>query len=114
MEYKKSLKSKKNNLKILILSLFSIPLIAETNNWTETSDSDFDPLISLASDWISGNIGKTLALIGFMATFIAYMTTHKGSTLFIGTIFSFVAGGLVGIIGSFFNIGTLGFESSVP
>jgi len=107
---------KKNIFKksiFLLITFFSTILFADTNNWQNTSDADFDPLITLASDWIAGNIGKTLALIGFVATFVAYITTHKGSVLFIGVVFSFIAGGLVGILGSFFNIGTLGFTPSI-
>ena len=48
-------------------------------------------------------------MLGFVGTFISYIMSHKGSVLVTGAVISVVAGGLVGIIGTFFNVGTKGF-----
>ncbi len=73
-------------------------------------DDSFGDLLQVFDDWLSGNLGKLLALIGFAGTFLVYMMTHKGSVLFIGVIISLIAGGIVGISGTFFDAGSDAFN----
>lgn len=73
-------------------------------------DDSFGDLLQVFDDWLSGNLGKLLALIGFAGTFLVYMMTHKGSVLFIGVIISLIAGGLVGISETFFDAGADAFN----
>lgn len=76
---------------------------------TATSDDSFGQLLGTFQGWLSGNLGKLLALLGFVGTFIIYLMTHKGSVLFIGIVISLVAGGISGITGTFFTAGTTAF-----
>jgi type IV secretory pathway VirB2 component (pilin) len=80
-----------------------------TGTWADDSDS-FGELLGTFIEWLQGNLGKLLALLGFIGTFIIYLMTHKGSVLFIGIVISLIAGGLVGIVGTFFNAGSAAFE----
>lgn len=73
---------------------------------TFSNDDSFGILASTFGNWLQGNLGKLLALLGFAGTFIVYMMTHKGSVLFIGIIISLIAGGMVGISQTFFTAGS--------
>lgn len=74
----------------------------------------FGQLFIKLEEWLTGNLGKLLALFGFIGTFIIYLMTHKGSVLFIGVIISLIAGGLVGITLTFFDVGTTSFQYVAP
>ena len=90
--------------KIILVILFcSISVFA-------TDTDSFGQLNSVLMDWLNGNLGKLLALIGFAGTVIVYMMTHKGSVLFIGIVITLIVGGMVGISQTFFNIGIDSFE----
>lgn len=78
-------------------------------SWADDGDS-FGELLGTFITWLQGNLGKLLALLGFIGTFIIYLMTHKGSVLFIGVVISIIAGGLVGIVGTFWNVGASTFE----
>lgn len=78
------------------------------SGWAGDDDS-FGDLLGTFIDWLGGNLGKLLALLGFIGTFIIYLMTHKGSVLFIGIVISLIAGGLVGIVATFFNAGSAAF-----
>lgn len=82
---------------------------ATATGWAEDGDS-FGELLGTFITWLQGNLGKLLALLGFIGTFIIYLMTHKGSVLFIGVVISIIAGGLVGIVGTFWNVGAATFE----
>ena len=73
------------------------------------NDQSFADLFNVFSDWLEGNHGKLLALIGFAGTVIVYMMTHKGSVLFIGVVITIIVGGMVGISQTFFNVGATTF-----
>lgn len=75
------------------------------------SGDSFGDLLVTFTDWLTGNLGKLLALLGFAGTFLVYMMTHKGSVLFIGIVISLIAGGMVGISETFFNAGSGAFSS---
>lgn len=87
----------------------AVALLTAANASATTGDS-FGDLFTTFSTWLSGNLGKLLALLGFAGTFIVYMMTHKGSVLFIGIVISLIAGGLTGISETFFNAGTSAFQ----
>lgn len=101
-----SLKQESKNNKLLFVGA-ALGLIA--TNALATDDS-FGDLFDVFDEWLSGNLGKLLALIGFAGTFLVYMMTHKGSVLFIGIIISLIAGGIVGISDTFFNAGKTAFN----
>lgn len=73
-------------------------------------DGSFEDLYGVFQSWLEGSLGKLLALLGFIGTFIIYLMTHKGSVLFVGVIISLIAGGVVGISQTFFNVGTSSFQ----
>jgi len=75
-----------------------------------TSDDSFGDLLGTFISWLTGNLGKTIALLGFIGTFVIYLFTHKGSVLFIGVLISLIAGGLVGIVATFFDFGSSAFQ----
>jgi hypothetical protein len=78
-------------------------------DWVDGSNS-FGDLLTVFTEWMQGNLGKLLALLGFIGTFIIYLMTHKGSVLFVGVVISLIAGGLVGIVITFFNLGNSSFD----
>jgi len=85
--------------------------VALATTSTFASGDSFGDLFTTFGDWLSGNLGKLLALLGFAGTFIIYMMTHRGSVLFIGIVISLVAGGMVGISETFFNAGSQAFTT---
>lgn len=114
--------SKKNIAKLLLAGVATLGLStaafasggtptpgAAAKTFGDQSDS-FGDLLSQFTEWMRGNLGKLLALIGFIGTFVIYLMTHKGSVLFIGVIISLIAGGLVGIVATFFSAGEKAFE----
>jgi type IV secretory pathway VirB2 component (pilin) len=76
----------------------------------DQGDATFGTLKGEFVTWLQGNLGKLLALLGFVGTFIVYMMTHRGSILFVGIIISLIAGGMVGISETFFNAGADAFN----
>ena len=74
-----------------------------------SGDEGFGSLFDIFKAWLTGNLGKVLALVGFAGTFVVYMMTHKGSVLMVGIIISLIAGGMVGISDIFFDAGTASF-----
>ena len=112
--------SKKNIAKLLLAGVATLGLSTAAfaggatpgtaaKTFGDQSDS-FGDLLSQFTEWMRGNLGKLLALIGFIGTFVIYLMTHKGSVLFIGVIISLIAGGLVGIVATFFSAGEKAFE----
>ena len=94
--------SKKNIAKLLLAGVATLGL--------STAAFAGGDLLSQFTEWMRRNLGKLLALIGFIGTFVIYLMTHKGSVLFIGVIISLIAGGLVGIVATFFSAGEKAFE----
>jgi hypothetical protein len=80
-----------------------------TSSAVDAEGQGFGALYETFSIWLSGNLGKLLALLGFAGTFLVYMMTHKGSVLFVGIIISLIAGGLIGIADTFFDAGSSAF-----
>ncbi len=110
-EKQKLLKKKSSHMKkALVVSavLFGTSAFATT---TTVSNDSFGDLLKVFTDWITGSLGKLLALIGFIATFLIYLMTHKGNVLFIGVIISLIAGGIPGIVETFFDMGANTFET---
>ena len=79
---------------------------------TDSGTQSFGTLLTIFTDWFTGNLGKLLALLGFAGTFIVYMMTHKASVLFVGIIISLLAGGMIGISKTFFDAGASSFGST--
>ncbi len=105
--------SNKNKLMFVGAAITLVASNAMAGGGTGTGtgvDDSFGDLFKVFDDWLSGNLGKLLALIGFAGTFLVYMMTHKGSVLFIGVIISLIAGGIVGISGTFFDAGSDAFN----
>ncbi len=93
----------KKTLLILLLLMVSV-----------YADESFGDLYITFESWIQGNLGKLLALIGFLIWFIGFITTG-GNTLTGRFIFSLgtvplIAGGIVGITNTFFNMGSTTFS----
>jgi type IV secretory pathway VirB2 component (pilin) len=97
-------------MKMNKVAVASLVAVAMTNSAFASGDS-FGDLFNTFSDWLTGNLGKLLALLGFAGTFIIYMMTHKGTVLFIGIVISLIAGGMVGISETFFIAGSSAFTT---
>lgn len=80
------------------------------------ADDSFGDLNVVFEGWIQGNLGKLIALIGFVMVFIGYIfsTMSHGNAaydyLMKGSFIALVAGGLVGIVNTFFNLGSSTFS----
>jgi hypothetical protein len=73
------------------------------------ADDSFGDLYFVFEEWIQGNLGKLLALIGFCIWFIGFIFAEGnmfsgGFMLKLGLI-PLIAGGIVGITNTFFNMG---------
>ena len=42
----------------------------------DTNDGSFSQLLGVFNDWMTGSLGKLLALLGFIGTFLIYLMTH--------------------------------------
>jgi type IV secretory pathway VirB2 component (pilin) len=93
---------------VALASVAALSTVATAGTLGTTSDS-FGDLLNVFVTWMNGNLGKMLALLGFIGTFVIYLMTHKGGVLFIGIIISLIAGGLVGIVSTFFAAGSAAF-----
>ncbi|MFW3353167.1 hypothetical protein [Aliarcobacter butzleri] len=74
------------------------------------ADDSFGDLYLVFEDWIQGNLGKLLALIGFVIIFLTYTFSiqhgegiHK--LLINGGFLCVISGGIIGITNTFFNLG---------
>jgi len=107
-----NLKKENKRMKLLAIgagvSLMASGALAED---VSADGNSFGDLFDTFSTWLSGSLGKLLALLGFAGTFIVYMMTHKGSVLFIGIIISLIAGGMIGISQTFFEAGSTSFDT---
>jgi len=81
--------------------------MASTSAFAADTDANksFTDLYGVFVDWLKGDLGRLLALLGFAGTFIIYLMTHKGSVLIIGIVISLIAGGIVSISDTFFQLG---------
>lgn len=89
--------------KIILVILFcSISVFAQDS---------FGDLNNVFVSWLNGNLGKLLALLGFLIIFLSYVFTRitDGSKLhnvfLIGGTICIIAGGMVSIANTFFNMG---------
>jgi len=103
--------NKKISKGVIALSALALSTsgFAASSGTAGTEDS-FGDLFAVFKNWLQGDLGKLLALLGFAGTFIIYLMTHKGSVLIIGVVISLIAGGLVSISNTFFNIGSTMLE----
>ena len=63
-------------------------------------------------EFLLKNIGKLLALVGFMLTFIIYMMTHKGEVLLIGVVTSIIIGAGIGLGSIYGSIDITGYSKA--
>ena len=75
------------------------------------AQDSFGDLNNVFVSWLNGNLGKLLALLGFLIIFLSYVFTRitDGSKLhnvfLIGGTICIIAGGMVSIANTFFNMG---------
>ena len=86
--------------------------MASTSVFAADTDANqsFSDLYGVFVEWLKGDLGRLLALLGFAGTFIIYLMTHKGSVLIIGIVISLIAGGIVSISDTFFQLGQGSFS----
>ena len=91
----------------LTLGIFDGALAQTTTDQTTT-----DPWQSFASlliGWITGNLGKTLAILTMLISIIIAGFTHSLRVLLYGVVLAVIIGGLVGIARLFFEAGSSAF-----
>ncbi len=98
-----------NGLKKLA-AVAALGIVATGAFAADTQTDSFSELLDVITKWMKGSLGKVIALFGFIGTFVLYAMTHRGSVLFIGVLISLIAGGLVGIVNTFFDIGATSFH----
>ena len=103
-------------LLIVVAILLSMYIAIDTSlfiySYDFSSPTVSFPALTVFQEYILGNLGKTIAVIGFIGTFLVYSMTHKGAVLVFGIIVSLIAGGMVGISSIFFSAGQASFEMS--
>lgn len=94
--------------KLLLLGIvFTVSVYAQDS---------FGELNEVFIEWAQGNLGKLLAIIGFTITFVGYIVMNmvngekSYNMLMIGSSISLIAGGMVGIANTFFNLGGATFS----
>jgi len=93
---------------ILIGVIFTVSLYAQDS---------FGQLNDVFVGWLQGNLGKLLALTGIITIMFTYMTQiiHDGSkfgkALMTMGFIALIAGGIVGISTTFFNMGGTAFTA---
>lgn len=86
-------------LTVMALSVFlSLPVFAQTTD-------PWGSFLTLITDWIVGNLGKFIALVGMFISVIIFLFTHNTRILAYGIVGSVLIGGLVGFTRMFFNAG---------
>ena len=75
-----------------------------TDPWANLSD--------LLIAWISGNLGKFIALVGIVISIIVALFMHSFKPLVYGVIMSVAVGGAVGIARMFFEAGAAAFGNN--
>ena len=85
-----------------LAALFVLPSLASAATFNADSFSD---LKGVFKTLLGGSFGMLLAILGFAGTFFIYMFTHRGSILVTGFFISLLAGGIVAIAETAFNMG---------
>ena len=97
--------SKSDAFKIALgLMFISTPVIAQTTDpWSN--------FYTLTKDWITGNLGKFLALLIFIIGLIMAIFTHSAKPIVFALILAVIIGGAIGLVGLFFNTGSSAFST---
>jgi len=88
----------------LTLGLFDNAIAQTTDPWQNFAD--------LLIQWINGNLGKTLTLIGMLISLLVLLVTHSWRIFLYGIILSVIIGGLVGIARTFHEAGATAFGTN--
>jgi len=64
---------------------------------------------NLLIEWITGNLGKTLSLLGMLIAVFILLVTHSWRIFLYAVVISVLIGGLVGITRMFFEAGSGAF-----
>jgi hypothetical protein len=110
MDKKTQVSKRKGNLKKLALVGAIMAGTSAFAQQQQVNTEGFDALYNTVVAWMTGSLGRVIALFGFIGTFIVYAMTHRGSVLFIGILISLIAGGLVGLVSWAFDTGAQVFD----
>jgi len=88
----------------LMLGTFDGAFAQTTDPWQNFSN--------LMINWINGNLGKTLTLLGMLISTIILIATHSWRIFLYGIILSVIIGGLVGIARTFHDAGASAFGTN--
>ncbi|HID04965.1 MAG TPA: hypothetical protein EYP20_04075 [Aigarchaeota archaeon] len=98
-------------LRTLSAVLLALLIGAGDTVFAQTTDP-WANLANLLVTWVTGNLGKFLALMGIIISVIVSIVMHSFKPLAYGVIFSLVVGGLVGLARTFFEAGSAAFGTN--
>jgi len=88
------------------LFMTAAPAMAQTS----TTDP-WENFYILTKTWITGNLGKFVALVIFIIGIVMGAFSHSAKPIVIALIFAVVIGGAIGLVGLFFNAGSSSFST---
>ncbi len=91
-------------LLVLVAGMINPVLAQTTDPWGSFSN--------LLITWITGNLGKTITLVGILISVIAAVAMQSFKPLIYGVILSVFIGGLVGFARMFFEAGAAAFGTN--
>ena len=91
--------------------VFALTLGLFDNAFAQTTDP-WGNFATLLIQWITGNLGKTLTLLGMLISVLMLLVTHSWRVFLYGIVISVIIGGLVGIAKTFFDAGSAAFGNN--
>lgn len=93
---------------LFLMYFLAGPVFAQTGTATDS----FGQLLNLLTNWITGNLGKFIALLGSVISVVVFLFIHRWQILAYGIGGSLLLGGIVGITKFFFEKGSSTFGNS--
>lgn len=90
--------------------------VLATTSVTVTSVSGSDvgtQFYGLFYKWLTGNLGKLLALLGVVGGALGFLFTHNAKVLFYGLFGGALVGGVIGLANMMFDTGSKAFGSDI-
>lgn len=104
-------KGKRMNKKGGIGKFVLLFLAFATFAFAANNGGSFDTFYDILKSWLQGSLGYTIALVGTVMSFVAFMFLRSGTILVTGILVSFLVGGVVGISQTFFDLGINSFAN---
>lgn len=80
--------------------------------FAQTTTDPWQNFSDLIIQWVNGNLGKTITLLGMLISVLILIITHSWRVLLYGIIISVIIGGIVGIARTFHEAGAQAFGTN--